>query len=82
MFFEESFGSVLVFEGLAEVLLCRDFSTLMLVGGPCIYRLLKACLWDDFRHVLCLNFIHFTPLAKFNDLVAYFESNLQFLLVL
>ena len=45
MFFEESFGSVLVFKGLAEVLLCRDFLTLMLTGGPCIYKLLKACLW-------------------------------------
>ena len=90
MFFEESFGNVLVFKGLAEVLLCRDFLTLMLRGGPCIYKLLKACLWVDLALIYVLirpweNLGMFCVLISTTwlwGLIAYFVSNLQFLLVL
>lgn len=39
---------------MAEVLLCRDFSTLMLVGEPCIYRLLKVYIWMDLALIYVL----------------------------
>ena len=54
MFFEESFGIVLVFKGLAQIPLSVKFLTLMLVRGLCIYRLLQAYLWVNLALIYVL----------------------------